>query len=392
VRITPILVGVETCAILLWDEEAETLTLFQQYGLGRDERSALSRLRIPRDSLLVRKLESGQAFVALDGGEESREITSVLQQDGLMAFPLMSKGDLLGIMIVDYAGPEHSSTERLMTILSGIAGQAAIAAENNRLLREAADQERMKQELEVAKRIQTSFLPECCPPVPGWELAAYWRSAREVGGDFYDFIPMPVRSEDGGKAGRMGLVVADVADKGVPAALFMALSRTLLRTVSIDGRSPSAAISRTNDLIMADARSGLFVTMFYAVLQPWSGDIAYVNAGHMPPLVVRAEEGTAEELRVPGMALGILPNESFGEYTSHLRRGDALILYTDGVTDAANAEQDRFGLDRLKELVRNHRQESAPELAETINRAIEAFVGDTVQFDDYTLVVARRET
>jgi serine phosphatase RsbU (regulator of sigma subunit)/putative methionine-R-sulfoxide reductase with GAF domain len=391
VRITPILVGVETCAILLWDEGGEALTLFQQYGLGRDERSALSQLRIPRDSPLVRKLESGQAFVVLEGGEESREIVSVLKRDALMAFPLMSKGDMLGCMVVDYAGPEHRSTERLMTILSGIAGQAAIAVENARLLREAAEQERMRQELEVAKRIQTSFLPECCPPVPGWELAAYWRSAREVGGDFYDFIPMPVRPEDEGRAGRMGLVVADVADKGVPAALFMALSRTLLRTVSIDGRSPSAAIARTNDLIMADARSGLFVTMFYAILQPWSGEVAYVNAGHMPPLVVRAKEGMAEELRVPGMALGILPNESFGEYTSHLRRGDALILYTDGVTDAANAEQDRFGLDRLKELVRNHRHESAHELAETIKRVIEAFVGDTVQFDDFTLVVARRE-
>jgi sigma-B regulation protein RsbU (phosphoserine phosphatase) len=390
VRITPILVGVETCAILLWDEASAALALFQQYGLGREERSALSQVSIPGDSALVRLLESGQAFVSLEGGEESGEIASVLKRESLMAFPLMSKGDLLGIMIVDYAGPEHRSTERLMTILSGIAGQAAIAVENDRLLQEAAEQERMRQELEVAKRIQTSFMPESCPPVPGWELAAHWRSAREVGGDFYDFIPMPVRPEDEGGSGRMGLVVADVADKGVPAALFMALSRTLLRTVSIDGRSPAAAISRTNDLILADARSGLFVTMFYAILQPWSGEVTYVNAGHMPPLVVRAGKAMAEELRVPGMALGILPDERFGEYTSYLKRGDALILYTDGVTDSANAEQEMFGLDRLKELVQDHPHESAQELVETINRAIDAFVGDTVQFDDFTLVVARR--
>lgn len=188
----------------------------------------------------------------------------------------------------------------------------------------------------------------------------------------------------------MGLVVADVADKGVPAALFMALSRTLLRTVTIDGRSPSEAIARTNNLILADAHSDLFVTLFYAILQPWSGDIVYVNAGHMPPLVVRADEGTAEELRVPGMALGVLPDERFGEYTSHLKPGDALILYTDGVTDALNAEQERFGLDRLKELVRGHRHEPAQELAQTINGAVAAFVGDAVQFDDLTLVVARR--
>jgi serine phosphatase RsbU (regulator of sigma subunit)/putative methionine-R-sulfoxide reductase with GAF domain len=390
VRITPMLVGVETCAILLWDQDSAALTPYQQYGLRREERLAFSQLRLPQDSPLVRELESGQAFVNLGGGAESREVASVLKRDSLLALPLMTKGDMLGIMIVDYAGPEHRFTQRLMTILSGIAGQAAIAVENDRLLRESAEQERMKQELEVAQRIQLSFLPECCPPVSGWELAALWRSARQVGGDFYDFIPLPARLEDEGGEGRMGLVVADVADKGVPAALFMALSRTLLRTVTIDGRSPSEAIARTNNLILADAHSDLFVTLFYAILQPWSGDIVYVNAGHMPPLVVRADEGTAEELRVPGMALGVLPDERFGEYTSHLKPGDALILYTDGVTDALNAEQERFGLDRLKELVRGHRHEPAQELAQTINGAVAAFVGDAVQFDDFTLVVARR--
>jgi sigma-B regulation protein RsbU (phosphoserine phosphatase) len=392
VRITPMLVGVETCAIFLWDQDSAALTPFQQYGLRREEGAAFSRLRLPQDSPVVRELESGKTFVALDSDAGSDGITSVLRRDSLVALPLVTKGDMLGIMIVDYPGPEHRLTQRLMTILSGIAGQAAIAVENDRLLRESAEQERMKQELEVAQRIQVSFLPECCPPVPGWELAALWRSAREVGGDFYDFIPLPVRLGSDGDGGRMGLVVADVADKGVPAALFMALSRTLLRTVSIDGRSPSDAISRTNDLILADARSDLFVTMFYTILQPWSGDIVYVNAGHVPPLVVRAEEGMAEELRVPGMALGVLPHERFGEYTSHLKRGDALILYTDGVTDALNAEQESFGLGRLKELVRDHSHESADELAQTINGAVADFVGEAVQFDDFTLVVARRAT
>jgi serine phosphatase RsbU (regulator of sigma subunit)/putative methionine-R-sulfoxide reductase with GAF domain len=392
VRITPILVGVETCAILLWDQESAHLVSFQQYGLGREERTAFSQLRIPRDSKLVRELAAGRASVALEDGEEFRGIVSVLKREALMALAMTSKGDLLGIMIVDYAGPEHRSNERLMTILSGIAGQAAIAVENDRLLQEVAEQERMRQELEVAKRIQTSFLPECCPVVPGWELAVYWRSAREVGGDFYDFIPLPVQVGDEGVSGRMGLVVADVADKGVPAALFMALSRTLLRTSSIDGRSPAAAIARTNELILADARSDLFVTLFYAILQPESGEMTYVNAGHVPPLVVRAAQGTAEELRVPGMALGILANERFGEHTSHLKPGDALIMYTDGVTDAMNGEQEMFGLERLKRLARDHRYEKAQQLAETINQAVSDFVGDSVQFDDFTLVVARRAT
>ena len=392
VRITPILVGVEICAMLLWDQESAALIPFQQYGLGREDRLVFSQLRIPRASSLVHELESGKASVALVDGEGSGDIASLLDRHALVALPLTSKGELLGTMVVDYAGPEHHSNERLMAILSGIAGQAAIAVENDRLLQEAAEQERMRQELEVAKRIQTSFLPECCPVVPGWELAALWRSAREVGGDFYDFIPLASRLEDEASPGRMGLVVADVADKGVPAALFMALSRTLLRTATIDGRSPSAAVARANDLILADARSDLFVTIFYAILRPASGEITYVNAGHVPPLLVRAAEGTAEELRVPGMALGVLPNERFGEYVTHLKGGDALIMYTDGVTDAMNAEQQMFGLERLKRLVREHRHEPAQDLAEAINRAVAGFVGDATQFDDFTLVVARRTT
>jgi sigma-B regulation protein RsbU (phosphoserine phosphatase) len=118
--------------------------------------------------------------------------------------------------------------------------------------------------------------------------------------------------------------------------------------------------------------------------------MTYVNAGHVPPLVVRAAQGTAEELRVPGMALGVLPNERFGEHTSHLKPGDALILYTDGVIDAMNAEQEMFGLERLKRLARDHRYEEAQKLAETIDQAVSDFVGDSVQFDDFTLVVARR--
>ena len=390
VRITPILVGVDTCAIFLWDQDSAALVPSQHYGLRREERDAFSELRILRDSQLVRELASGQPFVALDRSGEWGELASVLARDAMLAFSLTSKRELVGLMLADYAGPEHRSTQRLMTILSGIAGQAAIAIENDRLLREAAEQERLKQELEVAQRIQTSFLPECCPPIPGWDLAAYWRSAREVGGDFYDFIPLPTRAEDVGGQGRMGLVIADVADKGVPAALFMALSRTLLRTVSIDGRPPSEAVSRTNELILADARSDLFVTMFYIILRPWSGDVVYVNAGHMPPLVVRAEEGTAEELRVPGMALGILPDVAFGEHSSHLKRGDTLILYTDGVTDAMNAQKESFGLERLKELVRNHRHEPAQNLAQTINEAVAEFVGEATQFDDFTLLVAKR--
>jgi sigma-B regulation protein RsbU (phosphoserine phosphatase) len=269
-----------------------------------------------------------------------------------------------------------------------------MAIENDLLLQEAAEQERMKQELAVAQRIQASLLPECCPDVSGWDLAAIWRSARQVSGDFYDFIPLPSSGNNQRlDEGRMGLVIADVADKGVPAALFMALSRTLVRTMAIDGRAPSVAIARANDLILADARSGLFVTLFYAIIQPESGEITYVNAGHMPTLVVRAVDGAVEELRAPGIALGILPSAQFQdwkEWNALLEPGDTLILYTDGVTDASDSEEQRFGMERLRQAVSAHRHLSAAKLVETIHEAVETFVGSAAQFDDFTLLVAKR--
>jgi sigma-B regulation protein RsbU (phosphoserine phosphatase) len=170
----------------------------------------------------------------------------------------------------------------------------------------------------------------------------------------------------------------------------MALCRTLVRTVAIDGRSPSAAIGRANDLILADARSALFVTLFYTILPPHSGAIAYVNAGHMPPLLVRSADGRVEELWTHGMAVGVLPHMEVEERMAHLDPGDLLVLYTDGVTEASNAEGEMFGRERLKEVASAHRRQSAEELVQTIDDITTAFVGNAPQFDDFTLVVARR--
>jgi sigma-B regulation protein RsbU (phosphoserine phosphatase) len=294
-------------------------------------------------------------------------------------------------MFVDLVGPKLYSTQRWLNILVGIAGQAAIAVENDRLLAEAAEQERLKQELELARRIQASFLPEGAPQVPGWELATIWRPARQVGGDFYDFIPLPPETSVPSEAAvPAGLVIADVADKGVPAALYMALSRTLVRTVAIDGRPPGEAIARANDLILADARSYLFVTLLYAIVEPGTGLVRYANAGHMPPLLVRSIDGRLEELQEHGMALGVLSGMEYQELRVELDPGDTLVLYTDGVTDAWNLEQEMFGRDRLVDLVGECHRLPAAALAEEISAAVAEFVGDAPQFDDFTLVVAKR--
>jgi sigma-B regulation protein RsbU (phosphoserine phosphatase) len=227
--------------------------------------------------------------------------------------------------------------------------------------------------------------------LPGWEFAATWRSARKVGGDFYDFFALPPSLDARSSGGeRLGLVMADVADKGIPAALFMALSRTLLRTVAIGGHPPHEAVARTNNLILSDARSDLFVTLFYGALQPSSGHLEFVNAGHMPPLVVRGTDGAVEELRTGGMALGVLPDLDFEQHSMRLEPGDVLMLYTDGLTEAFDAGQEMFGRQRLADILQVNRHKPAGELMQAIDFAITAFVGDTPQSDDFTLVVAKR--
>jgi sigma-B regulation protein RsbU (phosphoserine phosphatase) len=158
----------------------------------------------------------------------------------------------------------------------------------------------------------------------------------------------------------------------------------------MDGRSPELAINRANDLILADARSGLFVTLFYAILRPNSGRVAYVNGGHMPPLVVRGTDGTVEELRAHGMALGVLPDVGLEGQTLLLAPNDILVMYTDGVIEAQDQRQQMFGKDRLIETVRSLRAKSAGELAQAIDHAVADFVGDAPQFDDFTLLVAKR--
>jgi serine phosphatase RsbU (regulator of sigma subunit) len=406
VRITPMLVGVERCAIVVWVEAAAAFLPAQQYGFDEQTRQEFEQLRLSTDEPPMRELVAGESYVVLQEPNSAQseanagsrftvaENPRLMTQPGMplrMALPMTTKGGLVGAMFVDLAPPEQHLSQRWLNILVGIAGQAAIAVENDRLLGEAAEQERMKQELELARRIQASFLPDRAPQIPGWELATIWRPAHQVGGDYYDFIPLaPATAEPGGAGERVGLVIADVADKGVPAALYMALSRTLVRTVAIDGRSPGEAIARANDLILADARSHLFVTLLYAVIESEAGLIRYVNAGHMPPLLVRSINGRTEELGEHGMALGVLSGMEYQELSLQLSPGDTLVLYTDGVTDAWNLEQELYGRDRLVELVSECQSLSAAALAEAISASVVDFVGDAPQFDDLTLLIAKR--
>jgi sigma-B regulation protein RsbU (phosphoserine phosphatase) len=249
------------------------------------------------------------------------------------------------------------------------------------LKRTTAEKERMEKELEIARGIQQSFLPDAPPSIPGIEIAARNIPAMEVGGDFYDFIPV---SEH-----HWGLVIADVSGKGVPAALFMALSRTLVRASTASNPDPARSIAHANRLICADSKTSMFVTLFYAILDPSGMTISYVNAGHNPPLLLHQGDAGVVLLKARGVALGVIEELELESVTLPIRPGDLLVLYTDGVTEAVNREMVEFGEARLEEAINRHRNATAGGVIIGILDAITAFIGEQPQHDDITLVVLK---
>ena len=294
--------------------------------------------------------------------------------------PMLAGQDLIGFMSIQSQLP-HSFSADDTRILSAMANQAAMAIANLRLQRQAQMRERLEREVHLASEIQRSLLPSSCPTVPGFELSFDWRSAREVSGDFYDFLALP--------DGKLGIVIADVSDKGMPAALFMALSRSLVRAALLGASSPAEGLQRANRWIVKDSSSDMFLTLFYAVLDPVNQTLTYVNAGHNPPLLMYHDERTCHYLDKHGIALGILDEVEYQEHTISLCAGDMLLCYTDGVTDAMNGDGDLFGEERLLEIARQYCDHSPQEIIDHINAARESFVDDQPAFDDATLVVVR---
>lgn len=378
VRLTPLLVGVERCVVLLCDHDRRTYLPGQAFGLSQTVMAEFAALRLPVDAWPL----NGEDRSDASRRDAPDQLISTLQLDQPVALPLRARHQIVGALIVDRGADDLLINQRRLNILSGIANQTAIAIENVRLITELATRQLLEKELDVAREIQKSFLPERNPQVAGYQIGAYWKSARRVGGDFYDFMPLA--------NGNLGIVVADVADKGVPAALFMALSRTLVRATAMGGRTPADALRRTNELILSDARSDLFVTAFYGVLDPRRATFAYANAGHNPPIWLRARSGRAYYLNLPGIALGVIPEVNLHEETIALGAGDVLALYTDGVTEALNEQEEEFGVPRLEQVIRENLTRSAAEIVAAIQQAMDAFTGNVLPFDDVTLVILKR--
>ncbi|MCA9948928.1 MAG: SpoIIE family protein phosphatase [Anaerolineales bacterium] len=381
-RLVPLLVGVESAMILIWDEEQQLFTPGPSHGISEMGLGLLETLHL--DHAEFRHMTSATVSAQSANFYEIRLpdwLETVLASPFAYALPLNAQSRLVGVMIVGMSADSRVFSARRLNILNGIAQQAATAVVNNQLYKESADRARLQQELDVARNIQASFLPDGSPKIPGCSVASYWQAARQVSGDFYDFMQ---RAD-----GSWGIVIADVADKGVPAALFMALSRTILRTVAFNRDDPAKVLMRTNSIINSETQTDLFVTVFYAVWYPDKKMLVYANGGHNPPLLLR-RNGEIELLKAPGIALGVLPEIQIPSQTIYMKRGDTLLLYTDGVTEAINEDYDEFGMERLNLTARAVQKLDATGIINAIQEGIHDHAGGTAQFDDITMVVMKR--
>lgn len=294
---------------------------------------------------------------------------------------LASGSEAIGKGNLDYRVEVHSGDE-----LEGLAHSfnrmsSDLKRYTTELRRTTAEKERVEKELEIARGIQQSFLPESPPVIEGVELAALSLPAKEVGGDFYDFIPVGLN--------KWGLVIADVSGKGVPAALFMALSRTLVRASVSDTVTASETICKTNEQITENDRSNMFVTLFYGVLDPVRMSLTYVSAGHNPPIKLSRGAQDMIMLKARGVALGVVPDMQLEEKEITLDSNDVVVLYTDGVTEAINDKEEQFGQDRMLAIAEETRNLPAAEMVQRIKDAVLEFSLGQPQFDDITLMVLK---
>jgi serine phosphatase RsbU (regulator of sigma subunit)/predicted ester cyclase len=260
-------------------------------------------------------------------------------------------------------------------------GTIGATLRKQRLEQEIRERERVEQELRVARSIQQASLPEQVPQLEGWQITPFYRPAREVGGDFYDFLEL----EDG----RLGLVVGDATGKGVPAALVMASARSMLRAIAqaLGSTSPGDVLGRVNDALFIDIPANMFVTCFYAILDPKRASLSYANAGHDLPYLWRG--GEAVELRARGMPLGLMPGMSYEEKEIELDSGEGVLFYTDGLVEAHDPEGEMFGFPRLRALIADHGEERA--LGDFLLEELYSFVGEGwEQEDDITLLMLER--
>jgi serine phosphatase RsbU (regulator of sigma subunit) len=338
--------------------------------------STAVRDRVLREktSVLVRDTQLDDAF---------KERLSIVEQrvHTMMAVPLQTTAEIIGLLYVDSPFVLREFTADDLSLLTVMANVAAIRIETARLLEIEEAERTLQRDLSQAAEIQGRMLPDKAPAVAGADLAGFNAPCRTVGGDYYDFFPYA--------EGRVGLALGDVSGKGMPASLMMMALHARVQVLAEDPANLASFMTRLNKATCANCPSNRFITFFFCVLDATTGALGFANAGHNPPIVMRAS-GEAEMLEGGGPVLGVLPIAPYAELHAQLERGDMLVLYSDGVTEATNLAYDQFDEERFIEVLRRHRTSPAAEVVAAVVKSLGEFAAGAPQADDITLVVAKR--
>lgn len=344
----------------------------------------IDAIEIPSGDTLETILLSSGGPVELSSIDVESDTIDRLREQGVeLVVPLIGQGELLGALYLGHRLSDQPYSTDDRRLLGNLASQVAPAMKVAQLVREqqaeAKERERIEQELKVAALIQQTLLPKELPSINGWNVDAFYRPARAVGGDFYDFIELDDH--------RLGVVIGDVTDKGVPAALVMATSRSMLRAAALQHDSPSEVLAAVNENLVPEIPPAMFVTCLYAIIDTDSGEVVFANAGHNLPYV-RTAEGVLE-LRATGMPLGLMPDMTYDERRHVLGAGDVMVLTSDGITEAHSPEGEMYGFSRL--MGRVAKKTASEDMCGSLVGDLESWIGPGAeQEDDITLVVVRR--
>ena len=397
INFLPLVVGVDTAFVYLFDEASSRLHLGSK--LSYHWKSQLSRL--PTSTRYFAKTNMGvmlnsdtplffqvtgqpiETWIKADaGGSLDESARASISEPLLIVMPLFTHEGRYGLLFVLESEKGFEYREKKVEIISGIARNLSMSIQNEKLKNEMINRERISQEFQLAQEIQKTFLPEALPVIAGWELNARWRPALQVGGDFYDAFMLDEE--------RVGLVIADVSDKGMPAALYMTVARTLIHAEALEGDLPSAALMRVNRSLLLNSQKGLFVTCLYAILNTRSGEMTYANAGHNRPLWLRRSRKDVVWLEMGGMPLGVSEQLKLSDQQLQMKEHDQLVFYTDGVTEARAVDGTLFGEERLFNILNLFRNRPSSSLIDAIDQKIMDFRGGAPVSDDLTLMVIHR--
>jgi len=400
IHLMPILVGIETCVIYLWDKGEQRFLPAQTISNQHETREWLKTHSFAAGEFALldevqqnNQLSAGQLESAAVPPEKWGAVPNLLLENAsnllessqywLLGFPLQIKSEFYGVLLTCENESPSRYPQKRIELLNGVAQQISLAIQDDHLQQEMIGRERMEQEIELARQIQKTFLPEKLPRVKGWNLDLRWNTAREMGGDFYDLFAVHNH--------KYAFTIADVSDKGIPAALYMTVTRTLLHSSAMTLDTPAKVLKQVNHQLMLDTQNGMFITAVFGFLEPATGKLEYSIAGHNLPLIFREENQTIEQLNKDRMALGVLDNTPYHNQTITLNPGDAILLYTDGVTETFSLEGEIFGEERLIKLFQETCLQHPEDILGTLYEAIKEFRGNNVLSDDLTMLLFHRK-